>query len=171
MLTLENLINIINSTNRWEVIELLYNENGIYFQQVNEIYNACSANIHLVGEPYEYALLLVHATIGLFYWVGLKQMHALLEDTEFSHEEHMARASADTYKVFIKKTKIGLDFYTGTLMKTLGLGELMFFGKNYLYKSEEFQELFSNRVATFIYKEFQEGNLSPEFVSFLLSLC
>jgi hypothetical protein len=73
----------------------------------------------------------------------------------------MARSSKDTYKVFINKTKEGLIFIR-PFMKTLSLGELMLLCKNYLYKSEDFQELFSNRIG--------KGNLSQEFVSYLLSL-
>jgi hypothetical protein len=172
MLTLDLLTQIINSSHRWEVLEKLYNENILYFSKVNEIYDACM-------ELYEISplviddnpiLLIPQITFHVFYWVGIQQLYELLKDTPYSHETHMNWYDELTYNDYLKRIREIISAFTGTFMKTLGLGELLVLFNHYLYKSEDFQEFFSVELAAFIYKEFQLGNLSPEFVSYLLSL-
>lgn len=172
MLTLDLITQIINSSYRWEVLETLYSENVNYFTQVNEIYDTCLEvyEISFYAVDNSLILLLPQVVFHVIYWVGLQQLYEILKDTPYSREAHMNWYPDLTYEAFLKRMNQIIVAYTSPFIKTLGLGELLVLYKHYLYKSEDFQEFFSVEIAAFIYKEYENGNLSQEFITYLLSL-
>jgi hypothetical protein len=157
------------TNNKWEIIDSFMNISNENFNAIGEIYHNTSKEISQSSVSWFKSFIFhgINLTILVYNNYTIAQLQMILQDKDFAKVQALrSNRSTDSLYQITKKLLSFLRF-----IPTLNMFQLMYLLKNYLYKGQEFNDLFISKVADYILLEISLNNVPPQFITFIESLC
>lgn len=173
----EILVDLLNSSFKWDIIDTLILSNQEHYNAINDIYkDVCILyNINYIKFSLPYmSKFCFHLLFTIFSLQSLIQLHGIVFDDDFANFEYTRylkyspkKEPFDTWRESIHKIYNELNFNTLFFIEIFSSLHLFRSG---LFKPDAFYHSFSEKIADYILLQYQLGNLDPSFLEYMSSL-